>query len=68
MAGCLADGGIVLAYFPTVSAMANARLISSAPDLLEALLNLENDDGSIPSHAWQIVQAAIAKATGKVGT
>jgi hypothetical protein len=44
---------------------ANARLISSAPDLLEALLNLENNDGSIPSHAWKIVQAAIAKATGK---
>jgi len=44
---------------------ANMNLISAAPDLLEALLNLENDDCSIPAHAWQIVQAAIAKATGK---
>jgi hypothetical protein len=41
----------------------NARLIAAAPDLLAALQNLENDDGSIPDHAWALVQAAIAKAT-----
>jgi hypothetical protein len=44
---------------------ANARLISAAPDLLEALTNLENDGGSIPSHAWNLCQTAISKATGK---
>ena len=43
---------------------ANARLIAAAPDLLDALQNLENDDGSIPYHAWALVQAAISKATG----
>lgn len=43
---------------------ADARLIVAAPDLLEALQNLENDDGSIPAHAWDMVQTAIAKATG----
>jgi hypothetical protein len=43
---------------------ANARLIAAAPDLLEALENLENDDNSIPSHAWDMVQSAIAKAKG----
>ena len=43
---------------------ADARLIAAAPDLLEALQNLENDDGSIPHHAWAMVQTAIAKATG----
>jgi hypothetical protein len=43
---------------------ATARLIAAAPDLLEALQNLENDDGSIPHHAWAVVQTAIAKATG----
>lgn len=46
-------------------AEANARLIASAPDMLEALQNLENDDGSIPAHAWAMVQAAIKKATGE---
>ena len=43
---------------------ANARLIAAAPDLLAALQNLENDDASIPAHAWKLVQDAIAKATG----
>lgn len=43
---------------------ANARLIAAAPDMLEALQNLENDDGIIPDHAWKLVQDAIAKATG----
>jgi hypothetical protein len=43
---------------------ANARLIAAAPDLLEALENLENDDNSIPSYAWDMVQSAIAKAKG----
>ena len=42
----------------------NARLIAAAPDMLEALQNLENDDGSMPKSAWNLVQNAIAKATG----
>ena len=46
------------------SQKANARLIAAAPDMLEALKNLENDDGSIPQHAWKMVKAAIAKAEG----
>ena len=45
-------------------AMANARLIAAAPELLDALQNLENDDGKIPEHAWKLVQDAIAKAKG----
>ena len=48
---------------PTIS-KADAYLIAAAPDLLEALQNLENDDESIPKHAWDMVQNAIAKATG----
>lgn len=43
----------------------DARLISAAPDLLEALENIENDDGSIPSTIWDMRNAAIAKAKGK---
>jgi len=46
-------------------ALANAYLIAAAPDLLEALENLENDDNSIPYHAWDMVQSAIAKAKGE---
>jgi len=38
-------------------------LISAAPDMLEALQSLENDDNSIPKHAWDLVQNAIIKAT-----
>lgn len=38
-------------------------LISAAPDMLEALQNLENDDSAIPEHAWKMVQDAITKAT-----
>ena len=44
--------------------LANAYLIAAAPDLLEALENLENDDNRIPYHAWDMVQSAIAKAKG----
>jgi hypothetical protein len=44
---------------------ADGRLIAAAPELLAALKNLENDDGSIPDHAWRIVCAAIAKAEGR---
>lgn len=44
---------------------ANARLIAAAPEMLEALQNIENDDGSIPEHAWQMIQNAITKATGE---
>ncbi|MCE1001859.1 hypothetical protein [Pseudomonas sp. NMI1173_11] len=42
----------------------DARLIAAAPELLEALENLENDCGQIPDHAWELIQSAIAKARG----
>lgn len=45
--------------------LANARLIAAAPEMLEALKNIENDDERIPSSAWNLVRSAIAKATGK---
>lgn len=41
----------------------DAYLIVAAPDMLEALQNLENDDNRIPIHAWKRVQDAIKKAT-----
>lgn len=43
----------------------NAQLIAAAPDLLEACLNLENDNNSIPAHAWELIQKAINKALGE---
>lgn len=48
-----------------VEQQANIRLVLSAPDLLAAIDNLENDDGSIPEHAWDILRAASAKAGGR---
>lgn len=36
--------------------------MAAAEDMFEALDNLENDDGSIPKHAWELVQKALAKA------
>jgi hypothetical protein len=38
------------------------RAMNDRDELLEALENLENDDGGIPDHAWKMVQAAIARA------
>lgn len=43
---------------------ANAKLISAAPDLLEALLNIENDDNLIPKSIWDLRNEAIKKALG----
>lgn len=48
------------------SGEADIRLICAAPDLLEALENLENDNGQIPSVAWDLVCSAIAKARGHI--
>jgi hypothetical protein len=63
-------GGLVIAECAVMEPFSeeqrsNARLIAAAPDLLEALKNLENDDGIIPAHAWNLVQSAIAKAEGR---
>jgi hypothetical protein len=58
---CIAEVGIDVLPFEEVEA--NGKLIAAAPDLLEALQNLENDNGQIPDHAWKLVQDAIAKAT-----
>ena len=41
---------------------ANAKLIAAAPDLLEALMNIENDNGAIPANIWEMRNAAIEKA------
>lgn len=45
-------------------AKADARLLAAAPEMLEALCSIENDDGSIPAAIWEMRCAAIAKATG----
>jgi hypothetical protein len=43
----------------------DAMLIAAAPDMLEALENLENDDGTMmPASAWKLVKDAIKKAKG----
>jgi hypothetical protein len=49
------------------SEVANAILAIEAQnaDLLEALENIENDDGSIPKAIWDMRNAVIAKAKGE---
>ncbi|WP_068318981.1 hypothetical protein [Polycladidibacter hongkongensis] len=43
----------------------NSRLLAAAPAMLEALENLENDDGqSMPSEAWLLIQNAVEAAGG----
>ena len=44
---------------------ANAKLISAAPDLLEALINIENDDNRIPATIWEMRNKALNKALGE---
>ena len=43
---------------------ANARLIAAAPDLLAALIDVQNNAASDSLAMWTRVNAAIAKATG----
>ena len=50
---------------------ANARLIASAPDLLEALISTRAslqamaDEGIVAEGSWPTIDAAIQKATGR---
>lgn len=43
----------------------NEDLVAAAPAMYEALANLENDDNSIPAHAWKLVQDALALTRGE---
>ena len=43
----------------------NAQLISAAPDLFEALINIENDDNRIPATIWEMRNKALNKALGE---
>jgi hypothetical protein len=40
-------------------------LIAAAPELLETLKSLENDNGNIPLWLWEMRNKAIAKAEGR---
>lgn len=42
----------------------DAMLIRASPDMLAALLALNNDDGAIPKATWALVQNAVLKAMG----
>jgi hypothetical protein len=65
MAGCLADGGRVICYFPTESAMSQASLFAAAPELLAALQLVYANAGESPEWIRSRIGTAIAKAEGK---
>ena len=54
-------GSICTAWGTDGNALANARLIAAAPDMLEALKKLQ---GRVQPQYRSIIDAAIAKATG----
>ena len=49
--------------FTRVEFQANAQLISKAPEMLEFLENLENDNHSIPPHMWDWRNRLIKEVT-----
>jgi hypothetical protein len=65
MAGCLADGGTVICYFPTQSAMRQASLFAAAPELLAALQLVYSNAGESPEWIRARIGSVIAKAEGK---
>lgn len=71
MAGCIARAGIVIAYFPTQSALRSAPLYASAPELLDSLrflladyIAIQGDKLTGSSVPLEMAQAAILKAEG----
>ena len=56
---------IVDIYLEEFQGEAHVQLILAAPKMLEALENLENDNGAIPDHAWKRIKDAIECAVGK---
>ena len=63
---CDASGRVVAYIADSYSGykMGAVRLLAAAPELLEALENIENDGGSIPEEIWKMRNAAITKARG----
>lgn len=60
------SGGLIASVpFKTKEERDAARKMAAAPAMLEALENLENDNGkSMPETAWKLVCQAIAQAKG----
>ena len=42
---------------------ANAKLIAAAPEMIDILSTIENDNGGIPDWLWKRIKDVIKKAT-----
>lgn len=65
MAGCLADGERVIAYFPTLSALRYSDMLAAAPELLDALITLIEGCEDLDIHGVEYARQVIAKAEGR---
>lgn len=63
----ITDGEICVCYTNGLQfdALANARLIAAAPDLLEACIKAEHNGLDLPVYVRELLADAISKATGE---
>lgn len=59
-----ADDELLIAYnLDEGQAEANAKLAAAAPEMLEVLETIENDNNQVPEWLWKKIQEVIKKAT-----
>lgn len=59
------DESQAIAFLPElfIESEANAKLIACAPEMLDLLSSIENDEKQVPKFLWDKIQQLIKKAT-----